>query len=148
MTDTKPVAAATPADTSVDIFSDFALNPDDEKDGVWVSYRGNVEFKIAYAKNRKFKDRASYYYKKNAKILDGGGSVARDKLDEVTIQVMSEAILLDWKGDLKFKGEVLQYSPANARILLSQEGFREWVSKQSDDMSVYKAVKEAEDEGN
>lgn len=145
MTATKTAATV---DTAIDIFSDFALNPDDEKDGIWVNYRGNVEFKIAYAKNRKFKDRASYYYKKNAKILDSGGSVARDKLDEVTIQVMSEAILLDWRGDLKYRGEVLQYSPANARVLLSQEGFRDWVSKQSDDMSVYKAVKEAEDEGN
>lgn len=132
---------------AVDLFSDFATD-DKANEGVWVEYRGGVDFLIAYTKNRKFKNRASYFYKKNSKMLEAGGEVAADKLTEITIQVMAETILLDWRGPLKLQGEVVSYSVGNAKRLLALEGFREWVSKQSEDLALYKTVQEEEDLGN
>jgi hypothetical protein len=143
---TKPVAVV-PATQDIDLFNDFATD-DKADDGVWVEYRGGVEFLIAYTKNRKFKNRASYFYKKNSKMLEAGGEVAADKLTEITIQVMAETVLLDWRGPMKLQGEVLTYNVTNAKRLLALEGFREWVSKQSEDLANFKAVQEAEDLGN
>lgn len=135
------------ATQDIDLFNDFAVDTKAD-DGVWVPYRGGVDFLIAYSKNRKFKNRASYFYKKNSKMLEAGGEVAADKLTEITIQVMAEAILLDWRGPMKFQGETLPYNVTNAKRLLALEGLREWVSKASEDLATYKAVQEEEDVGN
>lgn len=131
----------------VDIFADMALDNKAEE-GVWAPYRGDVEFLIAHSKSKKFRDRAAYLYRKNSRMLEGNGKVARDKLDEITITVMSETVLLGWRGALVFQGEKLEYTRANAVRLLAIDGIREWVSKQADDMTSYKAVQEAEDTKN
>ena len=124
------------------------MNPEAEKDGVWVEYGKGVSFKIAYGQNRKFRNRASFYYKKHSKLLDMDTDASRDKMEEITVQVMAETVLTDWRGAVKLQGETLEYSVANAKRLLAVEKFRDWVSSQANDMAKFKAVQEAEDEGN
>ena len=131
-------------DDGLDIFAEFAV----QDDGVWVPYKGDVEFLIARANNPKYRRRLGYYYDKNKRLLDGKGEAAEAKSNEIMATVMGETVLLDWKGTVKIKGEVLPYTKANAIRLLEVPLFREWVTKQSGDEHAYKVVKDAEDTEN
>lgn len=128
----------------LDIFSEFAV----EDDGVWVPYKGDVEFLIARANNPKYRRRLSYFYEKNKRLLDGKGEAAEAKSNEIMATVMGETILLGWKGRVMLKGEVLPYTKDNAVKLLSVQLFRDWVSNQSNDQYAYKVVKDDEDKEN
>lgn len=130
--------------TVVDIFSDFAVTDD----AVYVPYKGDVEFLIARGGNKKFRQKIAHLYKKNQRLLDSGSDAAESKSDEIMIEVMAQTILVGWKGSVAIKGEVMEYSVENAKKLLAVPLFREWVSKQADDVASYKLVKEAEEEKN
>lgn len=131
-------------DDGLDIFSEF----DVQDDGVWVPYKGDVEFLIARANNPKYRRRLSYFYEKNKRLLDGKGDAAEAKSNEIMATVMGETILLGWKGKVSIKGEVLAYNKANAIRLLEVPLFREWVTSQANDQHAYKTVKDEEDAEN
>ena len=131
-------------DDGLDIFSEFSV----DDDGVWVPYKGDVEFLIARANNPKYRRRLSYFYEKNKRLLDGKGDAAEAKSNEIMATVMGETILLGWKGKVSIKGEVLAYSKANAIRLLEVPLFREWVTSQANDQHAYKTVKDEEDAEN
>lgn len=141
---TNAVAAIAAEDEGLDIFTEFAV----ADDGVWVPYKGDVEFLIARADNPKFRRRISYFYEKNRRLLDSKGDAAEAKSNEIMATVMAETILMDWKGKVKIQGEVVQYNKANAARLLAVPMFREWVTKMSKDEHAYKVVKDAEDAEN
>lgn len=132
------------ASNVVDIFADFAVNDD----AVYVPYKGDVEFLIARANNKQFRKEISRQYKKHERLLESKTEAADEKGEEIMVEVMAKTILVGWKGALAVKGEVLTYSVENAKKLLSVPLFREWVSKQADDVNSYKVVKEAEEEKN
>lgn len=141
----------------IDIFSDLAVNATKAVEGVWVNYRGNLEFLIGYTKSQKFKDKSMARYRKDEKVLSSGGKVASDKLESIATETMAEHTLLGWRtGDAEsgykltavFKGEELTYSKENAMRFLSVPAFKEWVAKQGDDLSTFKEVQEAEDAKN
>ena len=131
-------------DSGLDIFAEF----DVQDEGVWVPYKGDVEFLIARANNPKYRRRLSYFYEKNRRILDGKRDEAEAKSNEVMATVMGETILLGWKGKVALKGEVLPFTKENAIKLLSVQLFREWVNKMANDEHAYKTVKDEEDEEN
>ena len=131
-------------DDGLDIFAEF----DVQDDGVWVPYKGDVEFLIARANNPKYRRRLSYFYEKNKRLLDGKGDAAEAKSNEIMATVMGETILLGWKGKVSIKGEVLTYNKANAIRLLEVPLFREWVTSQANDQHAYKTVKDEEDAEN
>lgn len=131
-------------DQGLDIFAEFAV----EDDGVWVPYKGDVEFLIARANNPKYRRRIGYLYEKNRRLLDGKGPAAEAKSNEVMAMVMGETILMGWKGKVSLRGEVLEYSKENAIRLLEVQLFREWVNLQAGDEHAYKTVKDAEDSEN
>ena len=137
----KTTAVAANDENVLDIFSEF----DVQDDGVWVPYKGDVEFLIARANNPKFRRRLSYLYEKNRRLLDGKGDVAEAKSNEVMAAVMGETILMGWKGKVAIKGEVLTYSKENATRLLSVQLFREWVNKMASDEQAYKTVQDEAD---
>ena len=140
---------ATPAvEETVDIFTDLALNQESEVGGVWVPYRGDVEFLIARSNNRKFRKLFTHQYKKNQRLVDSNTDAGEAKGDELLIDVLAQSVLLGWKGKLAIQGERLEYTVGNAKRLLAIPLFREWVSKQSDDIQAYKAVQDAEDQKN
>lgn len=131
-------------DTGLDIFAEFAV----DDGGVWFPYGNGVEFLIARANNPKFSRRANYFYEKYKRLLDGKGEAAEAKSNEIMATVMAETILLGWKGTVKFQGQAVEYSKANAEKLLATPLFRQWVNKMSNDEHAYKVVKDEEDKEN
>ena len=132
------------ADEGLDVFAEFAV----EDTGVWVPYKGDVEFLIGRYNNPKFRRRLNYFFEKNRRLLEGKGEAAEAKSNEVMATVMGETILLGWKGKVAFQGEVLEYSAATAAKLLAIQPFREWITKMSQDEHAYKVVKDKEDAEN
>lgn len=140
--------AKTTATELVDMFADFAINTVKEQDGVWVMYRGDVEFLIARNGNRKYRKLFTNAVEKNKRALDSKGDAAEAKAEELLIDVMAKTILLNWRGSLAIQGTVTEYSEAAAKKLLAMPMFREWVNDQANDIAAYKAVQENEDAGN
>lgn len=136
------------APKAIDLFADFAVDETTANSGVWVPYRGDVEFLIARHSNRKYRDVLQNLYKRNKAVIDRGGDAAEDKMKEILVEAMAKGILLDWRGGMTFQGEPLTYSVDNAKKLLELEGFRDWVDGQAKAEEAYKAVKEEEAEKN
>ena len=129
-------------DDGLDIFAEF----DVQDDGVWVPYKGDVEFLIARANNPKYRRRLSYFYEKNKRLLDGKGDAAEAKSNEIMATVMGETILLGWK-DLQYKGKDLEYSRANAKTMLEVKGFRKRITDIADKLESFR-IKDEVEQGN
>ena len=131
----------------VDLFNDFATDAAKEVEGVWFDY-GDVSFRIARANNKAYARLFLKLYDQNRRVLDTKGDVANAKGEEITVESFAKAILLEWKGDLKYKGEALPYSVENAKKILAHVDFRKWVIERSEDMAKFKVVQDEEDAKN
>lgn len=139
---------------AVDIFAAFAINATKATAGVWFPYQGDVEFLVAKSGNKGFRKHASAQMTKSKRILETKDSdgvatdASDDRMNEIMIDVMARTILLGWKGELVFKGEKLEYSYENAKLLLQHEGFRDLISAFAADEEKFKEVQAAEEEKN
>ncbi|MCY1561171.1 hypothetical protein D9M68_983980 [compost metagenome] len=59
------------------------------------------------------------------------------------VDAMARTLLLGWKN-LGFRGQPLEYSVDNAKLLLSVKDFRELVLKHANDAETYRVVVEEE----
>ena len=132
----------------VDLFNDFATNAVTEIEGTWHDYSGDVSFLIARAGNKAYARAFLKAYEASRRVLETKGPTAEAKAEEVTVKTLAKAILLGWRGDLKYKGEPLPYSLENAEKILAHVDFRKWVVERSEDMSKYKIVQDEEDAKN
>lgn len=129
----------------MDFFAEFAVNETAAKEGVFVPYSGDVEFKIAKTGTRTYRNFASPLFQKNERVLKQKGEAAEDKATELIINVMANVVLVGWRGDLKYQGQPLgEYTVEKAKKLLAHEGFRDWVDAQSKREDLYKEVQDDE----
>lgn len=133
---------------SVDIFSVFAVDEKAEQEGRWVEYGGGVSFLVARAGNSKYNRLLSSQYKRNKVALEAKGEAAEALSDSLMVEVMSKTILLGWKGEIKLKGEALEYSVDNAKKLLAVKDFRRYITTLSEDFESFKAEQEADEAKN
>lgn len=130
---------------AVDLFAEFATNEALEADGVWVPFKGDVEFLIARAGNKAYNKALALQYKRNKAMLDGNTDASEAKSEEIMVDVTARHVLKGWKGNVTLKGEKLgEYSVEGAKRLLALKQFREWVMAQASEFSQYKAVQEDE----
>ena len=134
---------------ALDLFAEFAVDEKAESEGVWRDY-GDVQFLVARAGNRKYREKFLRLYKPHERLLKGNSEAAEKKSAEIMADVMSTTILLNWKGKLVVEkgGQPVEYSVENARKALMIPRFREVISEFADDFDSYKAVKEDQDEKN
>lgn len=130
----------------IDLFKEFATNPQAEQEGVWEPYAEGVEFLIARSHNKAFDRMITSLVAKNKRILDSKGDAASAKSEELMIETMAKTILLGWKGDFQFQGQPMgEYTVEKAKKLLAIKDFRLWISNVADDHERFKAVKDEED---
>lgn len=130
----------------MDIFATYAVNEDLENNGTWVEM-GDARFLVARAGNKAYSKLFTREYERNQRALDRKDAAADELADKMMAKVIAKTILLGWEN-VKFKGEPLEYSVANAEMLLAFRDFRRDVMKMADDFDAYKAVKAEEDEKN
>lgn len=130
---------------AVDLFAEFATNEALEAEGVWVPFKGDVEFLIARAGNKAYNKALALHFKRNKALLEGNSDSAEAKSEEIMIDVTARHILKGWKGTVTIKGENLgDYSVDGAKRMLALKQFREWVMAQASEFSQYKAVQDEE----
>lgn len=134
-------------DKEIDLFNEFSTDDKKANEGVYVPFKGGIEFLIAKFKNRTFRRAMQRFVDDHEAEAESTDQDLQDKLIvESSIYSMARGVLLGWKGPLKFKGESLTYSVANAEKLLQMEDFRDWVTMQAQKQSNFRDsyVKEAE----
>ncbi len=145
----------------MDIFAQFATDPNLELDGVWVDLGAAEEngrvprIKVARSGNKRHGRVVTKMYEANKHTLELKNDAAEVKGEEITVDSMAQGILMGWQN-LSFKKEVLpdseSLSPeqrlATARRLLAVKDFRALVMRHADNFEKFKAVQEEADAGN
>lgn len=144
-----PVAVAAAAN-SPDLFAAYAVNEQEEKEGVLVPLTGagDTLFRIARTGNEAYGKLFRKLYKKNERTFKAGGDAGEKAAIQMEIDLLATTVLLGWQGTVNVKGQMLPYSEANARMLLEHKLFRKAVKDVSESEEAYKLVKEEEIEGN
>ena len=135
---------------SIDLFAAFAVDPQAEKEGTYTQIpgAGDTRWLVARANSVKYQTMLSKAVKRNKNILDSGGEAARQKSDEILTSVMAKTILLGWEGKITYKGQQLEYSEDNAKLLLAHRDFRDAVMAVADSAEAFKIQQDEDDEKN
>lgn len=135
---------------SVDLFAAFAVDTQAEKDGTYTQIpgAGDTRWLVARTNSVKYQTMLSKAVRRNKNILDSGGETARLKSDEILTNVMAKTVLLGWEGKVRYKGDMLEYSEDNAKLLLAHRDFRDAVMAVADSAETFKIQQDEEDEKN
>lgn len=118
-------------------------NPDLEKEGVWVDYRGGVSLKIARLGNPNF-SRVYDAKLKPHRRKQRAGTLGTDVETRILCEVLSETVLLDWEG-LSRGGKSLKYTSREAFALLhAYRDFRDEVVEYASNEEVFHKQDEEE----
>lgn len=126
----------------MDIFSSFATDETLENEGKWFPLSKTASVKVARSGNPKYV--ALLRAKMQEAQLDLTSGDEADQLAEgILVEVMAEAILMDWKG-LAYQGKEAPFSREMARTMLRVKDFRKKVSGLSENFESFKVKAEAE----
>lgn len=146
----------------MDIFAQFATDPNLELNGVFIPLGGALEdgphkgkvpqIKVARSGNKRHGRIVSKLYDTNKHTLDLKNDAAEAKGEEITVESMAEGILMGWTG-LSFNREALPDSdtldPAErtkiAKKLLSVKDFRAMVMRHADNFEKFRVQQEEAD---
>lgn len=137
----------------MDIFKQFATNPNLELDGVWHDLgpaqrmkEGTNEpdpasiprIKVARLNNKRYGRLLVQQYEVNKTLLEMKGDAAEAKSEEITVDVMAQSILLGWEN-LEYDGAPLPntWSLDNAKKLLKVKDFRDLVGQKAAERQKY-----------
>lgn len=128
---------------ALDVFEAYATNEDAEENGVWFPISEGAELLIARDGNDECERLVERLMLENADKLAAGGDLAKKAQREIEIEVTAATILKGWK-ELKYKGEVIEYNEANARMVLQHKDFRRRVLFHARQRDAYLQKYEAE----
>jgi hypothetical protein len=127
----------------MDLFNKFATDNEAEIKGVWHPM-GDMRLKIARDTNPAYTEAVSSLYEENRLGLEGKGA----DVDALNLSIMAQAaargLLLDWDGNVTYKGEKLAYTYDNAVMVLKHPDFLRLVRQKAAEQSHYRLVKEEE----
>lgn len=134
----------------LDIFSMYAVDPKLELEGKEFDWGGGVTLLIARSHNPKYTRMLANLYEVHKHTLDQKDTpeqlaTAEDRSNKIMAEVMACSILLGWTGPMGYKGELLEYSVANAQKLLLHKDFQREVAKRSDDFRNFRFKTEEAD---
>ena len=137
----------------IDIFAQYATDPKAELEGREVPWGGGVTLLIARAHNPKYTRILSQLYEAHKHTLDQKETpeqlaTAEARSNKIMAETMAKSILLGWTGPLAFKGKLLEYSIANAQMLLEIKDFQAEVAKKAGDFRNFRFEAEEADEKN
>lgn len=128
---------------ALDIFEAYATDEEAEENGVWVPLGEGTELLIARDGNDECERLVERLMMENADKLAAGGDPAKKAQREIEIEVTASTILKGWK-ELKYKGEVIEYSAENSRKVLQHKDFRRRVLFHARQRDAYLQKYEAE----
>lgn len=96
----------------------FATSETAAEDGKWFKFGKTIEVKIRRFKSkvsRKVREELEAPYKRATKF---GATLPDDVSEEITLEQIARAIIVDWKGVPDKQGNLIKYSPAAAMEML------------------------------
>jgi hypothetical protein len=106
-------------------FEEYKSDPKLEVEGVWCEIDDGAKVKVAFFGNANF----TKLNQKLSKPYVGFRSVPEEKVDEITITLLVETILLDWENIVDKDKKPIPYSKEKARELLTaSRWFRDRIS--------------------
>lgn len=122
----------------------YETNSKTEISGKEVKVGDNTWVTVARDQNKKYSAVISALYQENKFVLEAKGDAAEAKFEEITIEAMSQTILVGWRGDMAFDGKPVTYSQENAKLLLSMKDFRDMITGISKQTANYRMHVEKE----
>lgn len=126
---------------ALDIFKEFATDTCKEEEGTWVGIGGGAELLLARAGNKAYGKMLAKEYEKHKRELELKNETSDKLSEDIMIDVLAKTVLLGWKG-IEFQGKPLDYSVANAKLLLGLKDFRKLVGSYADDSARYRVEME------
>jgi hypothetical protein len=128
-------------------FSSFATDLNLEESGVWVDLGDGARLKLARIGNPAYKKLMREKLKPYRTQAARAG-ISEDKFTEMTCDVLSKTVLIDWKGWEDDKGKEIPYSHKNAYdMLIGLKDFRAMVVDLADQQATF-AIEAEEEAGN
>lgn len=131
----------------MDVKQLFGTNKKKEEDGVWVKAGDGAEFLIARA-NNPTAVKLSIDLMRPYRHLQRLNKVPKDVQEEVGLEVLSRAILLNWRG-IKEDGKDVPFTPEEAkRMFKAYPDFADFVAGYAQEHTVFQDENEKERQGN
>mgnify|MGYP000851115727 FL=1 len=147
----------------MDIFAQFATDPNLELEGKWFNLGPATRtleggkpdpasvprIKVARHGNKRHSRIVSQLYEANKSLLEMKNDAAEQRGIEIAVESMAKGILLGWEN-LSFKGTGLPdgWDYETAVMLLQVKDFRELVGRYANDFAEYRLVKDEAAAGN
>jgi hypothetical protein len=127
----------------MELSTTFGTSEKLEIEGVWRDIGDGASIKVARMGNRQH-EKISQRLLAPHKAAQRTGKLSDDLIEKIGIKVMSQAILLDWKGMKDEGADLPPYTPdEGVKILTKYKDFRNLVSSISGDMSNFQEEQEA-----
>ena len=129
----------------MDFKARYKTDKDAESEGVWEDIGEGFRVKVARSNNPHHQRVAENLMRPYRRQI-ANGSLSNDKLTEITVKAMSEALLLDWEG-LEIDDKPVPYSRETAHKLLTEyKDFREEVAELAQSIELFRSseIEEAE----
>tara|TARA_R100000234_G_scaffold927_1_gene769 strand:- start:2383 stop:2820 length:438 start_codon:yes stop_codon:yes gene_type:complete len=123
----------------------YQTDKDAESEGVWEDIGEGFRVKVARSNNPHHQRVAENLMRPYRRQI-ANGSLSNDKMTEITVKAMSEALLLDWEG-LEIDDKPVPYSREMAHKLLTEyKDFREEVAELAQSIELFRSseIEEAE----
>lgn len=129
----------------MDIFAAFSTDQVLESTGKWFSLSKTAKVLVARSGNQNYAD--ALRESMGESPLEGlVGREADEVAEELLVRVMSNTILLGWKG-LSYQGKEVPYSAEMARTMLRIKDFRKKIASLADNFEAFR-IKEEVAQGN
>ena len=108
-------------------------NLEKENEGVWLTYDGDIEVKIARFGNDRYQKIAEALYKPVKKQLQRG-SLGSKRATELASKAVAKGIIVDWRGIEDDDGNLIPFSEEKAiEFMLNPKlkDFKDWIANES-----------------
>ncbi len=121
---------------AIDLFTAYATDEQAEINGVERDIGDGTKLVIARMNNLRYARSLTAAYEENRQLLDMGGEASEAKSKEIMIGALADSILLGWQN-VKYKGQDLPYTKANARMVLGHGDFRTLVIRLAEERAAF-----------
>lgn len=101
------------------LYTRFSYDKDLADNGNWIPFGEGVEFKMRRLNSPLVQEKRRQLEQPYEALLRTGGSLGEDILRGILVNMMAESVILGWKGVTDSSNVPMEFSIANAKILLT-----------------------------
>lgn len=134
----------------MDIFSQYAVDPKLEQEGKDFDWGEGLTLILARSHNPIYTKMINTRFEAHKHTLELKDTpeqlkAAEDRSHKIMAEVLAHTVLIGWKGEMIYKGQPLEYSVANAEMLLLHKDFQREVARKADDFRNFRFQTEEAD---